>query len=189
MMGCVGLQPIAARDAEDRADDRPRTDGGGTGGGAVMATTGRCATVPRADGGSDGVGADGTVPAGATVLLDTNLLMAPVEADVRVFEEFDRLLDGGTYLVPRAAREELDALAADSGGEEGRAAAVGADLADERCQIVDHEASSADAAILELADCVDLVATSDGPLRDRLLDAGVPVVSLRATNKLAITHP
>jgi rRNA-processing protein FCF1 len=187
MMGCVGLQPIAARDADGPAD-RPQTDSGGAGGGAVISTADR-PTAPRADGGSDAHGSDAAAPLEVTVLLDTNLLMAPVEADVRVFEELDRLLDGGVFLLPRAAREELDALAADSGGEEGRAAAVGADLADERCQIVDHEAATADAAILELADSVDLVATSDGPLRERLLDAGVPVVSLRATNKLAITHP
>jgi len=188
MIGCVGLQPIAARDG-DGAADRPRTDGGETRIGAEVATAARSDAAPRADGGSDGLRADGTVPEGATVLLDTNLLMAPVEADVRVFDEFDRLFDGGTYFLPRAARDELTALAADSGGEGGRAAAVGADLADDHCRIVDHEASSADEAILELADSVDLVATSDGPLRDRLLDAGVSVVSLRATNKLAITHP
>lgn len=164
MMGCVGLGAIAV-------EERPPRH--------AATTADAPDAAPRTDGGLRG----------ATVLLDTNVLMAPIEADVRVFEELERLLDGGTYLVPRAARDELDALAAAGTGDEPRAAAVGADLADERCRIVDHEATSADDAILELADGVDLVATSDGPLRDRLLDAGVSVVSLRATNKLAITHP
>ncbi|WP_096391567.1 twitching motility protein PilT [Halopenitus persicus] len=55
--------------------------------------------------------------------------MAPVEADVRLFEELDRLL--GTYraVVPDAVRAELDRLA-DGNGREATAARVGRDLAD-----------------------------------------------------------
>jgi rRNA-processing protein FCF1 len=123
------------------------------------------------------------------VAMDTSALMLPVEADVRVFEELDRLL--GTYetVVPEAVVAELEKLA-EGNGAEGTAASVGRDLA-ERCRTVDHEESYADDALLELAreDEIDCVVTNDRPLRDRLLDAGVPVIGLRGRNKLAVTQP
>jgi rRNA-processing protein FCF1 len=126
----------------------------------------------------------------ATVLMDTSMLMLPVEANVRVFEELDRLLGHVEPLVPGAVLAELDALA-NGGGDEATAASVGLDLATDRCRTVHHDAAAADDAIVELAtaDGVDYVATTDRPLRDRVLDADVPVVSLRAQNKLAITRP
>ncbi|WP_247010189.1 PIN domain-containing protein [Halorientalis litorea] len=123
------------------------------------------------------------------VAMDTSALMLPVEADVRVFEELDRLL--GTYetVVPEAVVAELEKLA-EGNGAEGTAASVGRDLA-ERCRTVDHEESYADDALLELAreDEADCVVTNDRPLRDRLLDSGVPVIGLRGRNKLAVTQP
>jgi len=36
---------------------------------------------------------------------------------------------------------------------------------------------------------VDAVVTNDRPLRDRVMDASVPVIALRGTNKLDITRP
>ncbi|MFC6613988.1 twitching motility protein PilT [Halopenitus salinus] len=54
--------------------------------------------------------------------------MAPVEANVRLFEELDRLLGTHRTVVPAAVRSELDRLA-DGSGTEATAAAVGADLA------------------------------------------------------------
>ena len=123
------------------------------------------------------------------VAMDTSALMLPVEADVRVFEELDRLL--GTYetAVPAAVVAELEKLA-EGNGAEGTAASVGRDLA-ERCRTVEHEESYADDALVELAreDEADCVVTNDRPLRDRLLDAGVPVIGLRGRNKLAVTQP
>jgi rRNA-processing protein FCF1 len=125
-----------------------------------------------------------------TVAMDTSALMMPVECDVRVFEELDRLLGGPDLVVPRAVLDELDKLA-QGGGAEGTAASVGRDLAADRCTVVDHKESYADDALLELAvagEC-EYVVTNDQGLRDRLLDAGVPVIGLRGQNKLAITQP
>ena len=126
----------------------------------------------------------------ATVVMDTNALMMPVELDVRLFEELDRLLDGFEPIAPAPVVEELRRLQ-DGGGEEGIAASVGHDLATDRCFIVETEESYADDAVLELAreGTGDYVVTNDQPLRDRVLDAGVPVISLRGTNTLAITEP
>ncbi|WP_339105711.1 PIN domain-containing protein [Haloterrigena salinisoli] len=124
------------------------------------------------------------------VALDTSALMMPVELDVRLFDELERLLDSFEPTAPQAVLEELRRLS-EKGGEEGTAANVGHDLATERCLVVDTEASYADDALVELAreDVVDYVVTNDRPLRDRVLEASVPVIALRGRNKLAITQP
>jgi rRNA-processing protein FCF1 len=126
----------------------------------------------------------------ATVTLDTNALMMPVELDVRLFDELDRLLDGFDPVVPQQVVEELRRLS-EKGGEEGIAASVGHDLATDRCLTLDAEASYADDAVVELArdGQTDYVVTNDGPLQDRVLEAGVSVIALRGKNKLAITRP
>jgi rRNA-processing protein FCF1 len=125
-----------------------------------------------------------------TVVLDTNALMMPVECDVRVFEELERLLETSDYLVPAAVRAELDALAAGT-GEEASAANVGRDLAAAHCETRGTDAAYADDAVLELATRAGAshVVTNDGPLQERVLDEGISVISLRAKNKLAITQP
>ncbi|ELY53205.1 PIN domain-containing protein [Natronolimnohabitans innermongolicus] len=141
------------------------------------------------------------------VALDTSALMMPVELDVRLFDELDRLLGGVPRTpgsasgdqpradaleptAPQAVIEELRRLS-EKGGTEGTAANVGHDLATERCLVVDTEASYADDALVELAreGTVDYVVTNDRPLRDRVLETSTPVIALRGRNKLAITQP
>ncbi|MCU4718967.1 PIN domain-containing protein [Halapricum hydrolyticum] len=124
-----------------------------------------------------------------TVVLDTNALMMPVECDVRVFEELQRLLGSVDPIVPAQVLAELESL---SGGasEEATAASVGLDLAD-RCRMVEAAPDYADDAVLAVAqrEGVEYALTNDRPLQERLLAAGVPVISLRGEHKLAITHP
>jgi rRNA-processing protein FCF1 len=123
-----------------------------------------------------------------TAVLDTNALMMPVELDIRVFDELDRLLGEFEAVTPRAVLEELENLQAGH-GEEATAATVGRDLAD-RCTVVDTDASYADDAVIEVAESAEgevYVVTNDRPLRDRLLAAGVDVIGLRGRNTLAIT--
>lgn len=124
------------------------------------------------------------------VALDTSGLMMPVELDVRVFDELDRLLGDPEPVAPQPVLEELRRLA-DGGGNEARAARVGLDLARERCGVVDTDAAAADDALAELAAeaRVDYVVTNDRPLRDRVLETGVPVIGARGRNTLAITEP
>jgi rRNA-processing protein FCF1 len=121
------------------------------------------------------------------VAMDASALMMPVEAGVRVFEELDRLLGEYEGVVPAAVVAELEKLAAD-GGEAGRAASVGRDLA-ERCETVETEASYADDALVELAreGGIEAVVTNDQPLGARLREAGTQVIHLRGRNKLTIT--
>ena len=127
-----------------------------------------------------------------TVVLDTNALMMPVELDVRVFDELDRLLGAYEAVTPRAVVDELASLA-EGRGTEGTAASVGLDLAD-RCRVADTEEPYADDAVVELATTLagaaDLaVVTNDRPLRDRLLARGVRVIGLRGQHTLEITRP
>jgi rRNA-processing protein FCF1 len=122
------------------------------------------------------------------VVLDTNALMAPVEVGVRTFEELDRLLGEYEAVVPRAVLDELERLSEGS-GEAATAASVGGDLARRECDIVEHGAEYADDAVLELGRELEYAVTSDMPLRERLLEANVPVISLRGGNKLELTEP
>lgn len=127
------------------------------------------------------------------VALDANALMMPVELEVRVFDELDRLLGAPELATPRAVVEELSRLAG-NGSREARAASVGSDLADERCRVIEpdgYDADNADDALVALArtGSIDYVVTNDRPLRDRLLSAGVPVIGVRGRNTLAITTP
>jgi Uncharacterized proteins of PilT N-term./Vapc superfamily len=123
--------------------------------------------------------------------MDTNALMMPVECDIRVFDELDRLFgrDLADTVVPSAVLDELDDLAGGH-GEAATAASVGKDLA-ERCRIVETNVSYADDAIVELATDgeFDYVVTNDAPLRDRLLSHGVHVVSRQGETNLGIRSP
>jgi len=122
------------------------------------------------------------------VVLDANALMAPVEVDVRLFEELDRLLGDYDAVVPAAVLAELEALA-DGAGEAATAASVGLDLARRECDVVEHDAGGADDAVLEVGREADYAVTSDMPLRERLLAANVPVIGLRGRTKFEITEP
>ena len=124
------------------------------------------------------------------VALDTSALMMPVELDVRLFDELERLIGSAELVAPQPVIEELRRLS-EKGGTEGTAASVGHDLATERCLVVDTEESYADDALVELAreGSVDYVVTNDRPLGDRVLEASIPVLALRGRNKLAITQP
>ena len=123
------------------------------------------------------------------VAMDANALMMPVESGVRVFDELDRLLGNYDCLVPESVLAELSKLS-DSGGDEGRAASVALDLAED-CTAVETSEPYADDGLLELAESgeVEAVVTNDAPLRERLLDAGVPVIHLRGRNQLTRTQP
>jgi len=127
------------------------------------------------------------------VALDTNALMMPVELEVRVFDELDRLLPGAALVTPQAVVDELDSLAG-PGSREARAARVGRDLAADRCRVIPpeaYDADNADDALVALArsGAIDYVVTNDRPLRERLLAAGVPVVGVRNRRTLATTVP
>ena len=143
-----------------------------------------------------------------TVALDASALMAPVEADLRLFDELDRVL--GTYeaVVPRAVIAELDRLSSGNGAA-ATAASVGRDLAG-RARTVEAGSSGGndggngddgenggstrpygDGALVALARAgrADYVVTNDRSLIERVLGADTPVLCLRGRNTLRIREP
>ena len=127
--------------------------------------------------------------AGPVVALDTSALMAPVEHDVWLFEELDRLLPGARLVVPESVVAELSSLAAEGSGEAATAASVGRDLAT-RATRVEAEPGYADDALVSLAAAgrADYVVTVDAELRRRLHERDVPTICLRGERKLAVTR-
>jgi hypothetical protein len=125
-----------------------------------------------------------------SVAMDTSALMMPVECDVRVFDELERLLGSVDLLVPETVVSELEQLANGTGAE-AKAASVGLDLARDRCTRTETAESYADDALVELAtrEDVEYVVTNDQPLQTRLLEQQTPVIGIRGQNKLAITQP
>ena len=133
-------------------------------------------------------GRDAAAAGAETVILDTNALMMPVELDVRVFDELDRLVGDVDLVVPAPVVAELETLRESGTGVEATAAAVGRDLV-ERCRVVETEAGYADDAVVELAERDgDYAVTNDRPLRDRLLERGVRVIGSRGRTTLEITE-
>lgn len=125
------------------------------------------------------------------VAMDTSALMMPVESDVRLFEEVERLVGTADLVAPETVFAELRRLADGGSGKEAVAASVGLDLATERCRSVESEESYADDALVDLATRgeIDYVVTNDAPLRKRVLAARTPVIHLRGRNQLAVTQP
>ncbi len=115
--------------------------------------------------------------------MDTSALMMPIECNIRVFDELDRLFGHGVadLIVPTAVLDELDRLA-EGHGEEAKAASVGKDLAD-RCRVLETTLSYADDALVEQADAgrFDYVVTNDRSLGDRLSSRGVRVIEGRGS--------
>ena len=122
----------------------------------------------------------------ATVILDTNALMAPVERDLRLFEELERLLGPSVApLVPAPVADELQRLAS-GGGRAATAAGVGRSLL-ERCEVVQTDAAYADDAVLELAEARGgYVVTEDRALRARLPSRTVHVIGIRGSDRLEV---
>lgn len=123
-----------------------------------------------------------------TVLIDTSALMMPVERDVRLFDELERLLGDVACAVPEPVVAELESLD-NRAGEPGAAAGVGLDLL-EHCEIRETDADYADDAVVELAESGGFshVVTNDATLQDRVRTENVPVIGLRGGHKLAIIH-
>lgn len=117
------------------------------------------------------------------VIIDTNALMIPVQFNVDIFDELQRL-GFDEFVVPKAVLNELDILVDGLRGEDKMAAKVARSLAD-RCEAVDI-VGFADDVIAELAENTGAaVLTNDIQLKNRLLKKDITVVYLRQKNRLA----
>jgi len=119
------------------------------------------------------------------VIIDTNGLMIPVQFNVDIFNELQRL-GFDELIVPEAVVDELDMLCRQLKGADKVAAKVARSLV-ERCEVVDA-AGPADDVIVELAaDLGAAVLTNDIELKNRLCEKDITVVYLRQKNRLATT--
>lgn len=125
-----------------------------------------------------------------TVSVDTSALMLPVELDVRLFDELERLLGEVTPLVHRSVVDELEALSSDR-GRTGRAATVGLRLVEATCQVVGEVQPITDDAVLELVvdGPAEYLVTADRELAARARSADIPTITPRGRRQLAIQHP
>jgi rRNA-processing protein FCF1 len=122
---------------------------------------------------------------GLKVIIDTNALMIPIQFNVDIFDELQRL-GFDEFVVPKAVLDELDTLVERSRGKDKMAAKVARSLAD-RCEAVDI-AGFADDVIVELAENSGAaVLTNDIQLKNRLREKDITVVYLRQKNRLATT--
>ncbi len=122
-------------------------------------------------------------------VLDTSALMLPIEHNLRLFDELERVLGAVDPVVPDAVVAELDRLS-DSGGQPGKAASVGLQLVDRHCEIVPSETSNADDAVLAVATQLHVVVvTADIELIERAHDAGLSVVRPRGHHHLILEPP
>lgn len=125
-----------------------------------------------------------------TVAVDTSALMLPIELDIRLFDELERLLGDYEAIVPAQVVAELDRLS-EEGGTVGKAASVGSSLAQQHCRVVEVDSASADDAVLELATsgAATYVVTADRELADRVRTAESPAITPRGRRQLAIQPP
>lgn len=126
----------------------------------------------------------------AVVAVDTSALMLPVELEIRVFDELERLLGDVEAVVPAQVVDELERLRSD-GGTTGRAARVGLELLEASCTVVDGEAPTVDDAVIALAleGPAGYVVTADRELAARARSAGVPAITPRGRRRLSVQPP
>ncbi len=118
------------------------------------------------------------------VIIDTNGFMIPVQFNVDIFGELERL-GYDEWLVPTAVINELTGLVKKCKGNDKMAARVGISLS-RRCQLVEME-GFADDVILKLAKNVGAsVLTNDVILNDRLHENGISVLRLRQKKILEV---
>ena len=124
------------------------------------------------------------------VLCDTSFLMALVSAPVKRLEKVEAELGGVIFLVPSIVVAELEKLEKRTSPKRAHIAKLAREISTSKFGLIElSKAGHADEAILEYAKvskCV--VATLDRSLRDKLLNANTPVISL-SNNRLIIVYP
>jgi uncharacterized protein len=124
------------------------------------------------------------------VLCDTSFLMAMVSAPVKRLEKVEAELGGIIFLVPSTVVAELKKLEKRTGPKRSHIAKRAREISTSKFRLIElSRAEHVDEAILEFAKvskCV--VATLDRSLRDKLLNANTPVISL-SNNRLIIVYP
>jgi rRNA-processing protein FCF1 len=116
--------------------------------------------------------------------------MAIVSAPVKRLEKVEAELGGVIFLVPSIVVAELEKLEKRTGPKRSHIAKMAREISTSKFRLIElSKAGHVDEAIVEYAKvskCV--VATLDRGLRDKLLNANTPVISL-SNNRLIIVYP
>ena len=130
----------------------------------------------------------------SAVLIDTNGFMIPIQFGIDIFSELRRL-GFSQFLTVSAVIYELDKLSRTVKGNDKIAVRIARRLSG-MCQLIDDFSTGpgssvkyADDIIIESALKYSIaVLTNDAVLRQKLMEKGVRVVSMRQTNRLDFIH-
>lgn len=113
------------------------------------------------------------------IILDTNMLLVPVQFNVDIFDEIDRLIEGKYQIVTlNLIVNELKKIAK-SNSRDAKAAKVGLELIkNKKVKIVKSKIRNTDNAIIQLANN-NIVATNDKLLRQKLRNKNIKTIYLR----------
>ncbi|MEM3737563.1 MAG: 30S processome protein Utp24 [Candidatus Bathyarchaeia archaeon] len=122
--------------------------------------------------------------------MDSNFLFIPVQFNIDIFDEMERILAAKVEpILPLPVLEELKSLAVGGSPKVRRQASSALKLA-QRCKSLEvskHPGESVDDFILRVASGSGLVvATTDRELRKRLRNISIPVIYLRDRSHLAV---
>lgn len=121
-----------------------------------------------------------------TVLIDTNAFLMASQFRIDILEELKWILGSVRPLVPDVVIHELEGLSKGK-GKHAASARLGLQFA-RVCEVVPSSgAGNPDDRILESARSLQCgVVTNDRRLRDRILDEGLPVISMTGKQKLEL---
>jgi len=114
-------------------------------------------------------------------ILDTNFLMVPLQFNVDIFSEIERILLGeGKYELATISliEEELAGL-----GQKGKAASTMIKL--NNVKVYEIKATDADTGLLEFAQLGDFLCTQDKELKRLAKAKGIRIITLVSQNHLA----
>lgn len=119
------------------------------------------------------------------VVLDTNMLLVPLQFGVDVFDEIQRLVPGARMAIVRGTLEELDRIAS-RGGRDARYARLAKRMILLKNLEVLNIDGPVDPALVELAKQGAIIATNDRLLKRRVWAVGSRVIALRDKGHLEL---
>jgi rRNA-processing protein FCF1 len=122
------------------------------------------------------------------VILDSSMLMLPLERKINISLEFERILPiSFEIVVPRIVVFELEKLVNESAPSTQKKAKLALELVNEYRILESKIEGLADDEIEKLAiENKSIVATNDTELRSRLRKKGITVIALHGKNKLKL---
>jgi rRNA-processing protein FCF1 len=122
------------------------------------------------------------------IILDSSMLMLPLEKKINLSTEFDRLiLQNYEIVVPKIVLNELNSLLGSASTDTTRKANFALNLANNYRILESAEGEYADDEIICLAEKHKaIVATNDRELRLKLRNRGIIVISLHGDNRLSL---